>query len=393
MKSLLLTFLALPLWVSAASYPPQVISLGGTINLQTNGFTAIQVSNALVSAAASPSGTIVTLGIGVFSISNLVIGSGVTIKGQGMGLTILDVGVNNVGFIPTNNLTVQDLSIKTTAGASANRFPWASSVSVSNFTLLRVEERCSSDWGSLSAATNWARFDSCRFTGSWDGLLISGNDDGTVARGLIEIINPVMDMAPDAALNPAGGLQAIQTLERTIVTGGRITISGGTHAGSTGYGRAFDIGGAANVTICGTLINVTGGDNPTAIVNENDQGISTISMCDPPSVGLLTSGPITYPPGILATNLSTAAPDFNLPCSLFSTNNTFQFLACKSVDLGKTAYQYGTVFITNTTALVKTIIPPTNSRTNGINNVTNLTRVDFEQYAQKFTNFYFMPLY
>lgn len=94
------------------------------------------------------------------------------------------------------------------------------------------------------------------------------------------------------------------------------------------------------------------------------------------------------------------APDFWKPVSLFSTNNVVQFQACTNVDITKTIYQGPiVVFVTNTTpATPRAIIAPINCRTSaipafGIPFVTNLTRVTFEQYGQKWTNMEAKPVF
>lgn len=93
------------------------------------------------------------------------------------------------------------------------------------------------------------------------------------------------------------------------------------------------------------------------------------------------------------TNLTTLAPNFNLPVSLITTNAAFTLLAPINVDAGANTYQFCTMFVTNSTASAVAITAPSGVRTVGTLFVTNLTRIDFEKYGNKFTNAYFMPIF
>lgn len=94
-----------------------------------------------------------------------------------------------------------------------------------------------------------------------------------------------------------------------------------------------------------------------------------------------------------ATNQNQIVPDFSIPCQLMTTNAAFTFLAPVGVDLTKTEMQTTAVYVTNTTAVVINITVPANCHSVGTANCTNLTRVTFEVYAQKWTNAFFVPVF
>lgn len=115
-------------------------------------------------------------------------------------------------------------------------------------------------------------------------------------------------------------------------------------------------------------------------------GTNSVQLTD--ATGIVQLGAL---PTGSATNLSTMAPDFNKSYSTITTNDAFTFL--DPLNVSDTLVQTAVIWVTNSTATVKTVTAPANVHTQGTWNVTNSTIFTFWHYAGIITNAIAFPLW
>lgn len=133
--------------------------------------------------------------------------------------------------------------------------------------------------------------------------------------------------------------------------------------------------------------------NGTGITNIPAAAISNGTVVLAASANALTGSNYFSKALTFATNGNPVVPDFSIPVNYFSTNAAFTFLAPIGVDTTKKTYQRTYVYVTNTTAAAKAVTAPAATRAAGTMFVTNLTKFEFETYAQQWTNCIATPIF
>lgn len=138
------------------------------------------------------------------------------------------------------------------------------------------------------------------------------------------------------------------------------------------------------------LTNVQG-SNIVGTITVSQLNVGTLILTNPPALDLSSSTNFNASGLFYKTNVSTAAPNFFLPYSIFATNAAFAFLA--PLNVSATNAQTAVVMVTNSTGSSVVVTAPANVHIQGTWNVTNVSTFTFFNYGGTFTNAIAFPLW
>lgn len=173
--------------------------------------------------------------------------------------------------------------------------------------------------------------------------------------------------------------------EITTVSGGFINLVANISVGTNIISR--------NGAFYGNGLGLTNiqGSNIVGTITVSQLNVGTLILTNPPALDLSSSTNFNGSGLFYKTNVSTAAPNFFLPYSLFSTNAAFAFLA--PLNVSATNAQTAVVMVTNSTGSSVVVTAPANVHTQGTWNVTNVSTFTFFNYGGVFTNAIAFPLW
>lgn len=201
-----------------------------------------------------------------------------------------------------------------------------------------------------------------------------------------------------ATIYPSGTVSSYGSTNTTV--NGNVQMTGGIfwptdgngNIGANGANRPGSIyakldGTFSRDVFAGNAVSIGGNK---AVLNANTTGILDVLGSYGGAIG---SGIVRGSTVYYGTNSgSTVSADLSKGAQLLSTNAAFLFLS-PTVDSAKTSYQRTMFFVTNSTASAVAITVPATVNKVGTAFVTNLTRCEWECYAQQFTNVYFTPIF